>query len=340
MTRIIARGPDVRLPQFKGRLQVIRTRGGFAVRGPQVNRPKQMHPAMVEGQAKFKEAAAAVHYMAPMFVRTAMLLTKGTNFLWRDVLFQALYGRGATVFDTDGNVWYAMASRDDMNTLLDVLSRVEGAMMYRGPDGWLPILPGNPGDILVIDLATGNPQWASPAEVSSATYAGYSQVGCSTTTVAGNFAAKGSRFTALQDLLALGIDYPNTCNSTAMTYRAELWTFTGSGASLVLDTLQASGTGAAPSGQTRDTTRIWYDTPAPLTAGLEYLSLVIRTDGVAASANPNIHASINSDFYSQNAPVRMTNGVYQKATLTPVSGMTTWTTLGGQQIFGLIAQNL
>lgn len=48
-----------------------------------------------------------------------------------------------------------------LRRLLDVLSQTPGAILYRGPDRWQALEPGNVGDILELD-ENRLPRWRTP----------------------------------------------------------------------------------------------------------------------------------------------------------------------------------
>lgn len=49
----------------------------------------------------------------------------------------------------------------EVSKALDIISPEPGAILYRGPDWWEALPPGNPGQILVVD-ADGFPEWQDP----------------------------------------------------------------------------------------------------------------------------------------------------------------------------------
>lgn len=49
-----------------------------------------------------------------------------------------------------------------MQILLDMFSDQPGALLYRGPDGWEALLPGNAGDVLTLNDNL-LPSWQPPA---------------------------------------------------------------------------------------------------------------------------------------------------------------------------------
>lgn len=51
-----------------------------------------------------------------------------------------------------------------LQKLLDVIGNVPGSILVRGPDSWIALLPGNIGDVLVINDG-GLPEWRDPALV-------------------------------------------------------------------------------------------------------------------------------------------------------------------------------
>ena len=49
-----------------------------------------------------------------------------------------------------------------IRAMLDCIGSLPGSLIYRGPDRWQALEPGNPGDVLTVD-ANGYPQWVDPA---------------------------------------------------------------------------------------------------------------------------------------------------------------------------------
>lgn len=54
-----------------------------------------------------------------------------------------------------------MATLRDVSQLLDLIGSTEGAILYRGPEHWQILPPGNPGQVLEVG-ADAIPRWVDP----------------------------------------------------------------------------------------------------------------------------------------------------------------------------------
>jgi len=323
MVRIIARGPDVRLPRIKGRLQVKRVRGGgYALSGPSLALKGKVPAHLAENVTKFKEAQRAIQQMAPTFVRFAMEVSPQTQFLWRDLLLQALYGRGVTIYDTDGNVWYAMASRDDLNTLLDVLTRTPGAMFYRASQGWVAIPPGNPGNLLWIDPDTGVPAWAEFEPSGADGFTGFSSVGISLNGSTSNYATKGIVVTPSVAVEIDGFMIPVDQATSARTYRVDLWSVDTPGAGMQLQSQLATSAVQSPGAVSEALVLGEFTAPALLAPATPYLLAMRRVDSTGTAPNGALLGSGANGLWAPNAPLAVSDGAYQYNTTALSPGQT------------------
>lgn len=89
----------------------------------------------------------------------------------RDIFMSAMAGRLFCVTLPDGRVLYSRRVKEVMSQSLDVLSMVNGAMLYRAPWGWDALVPGSAGYVLTIN-AQGLPEWLPPLDSSSSVRSG------------------------------------------------------------------------------------------------------------------------------------------------------------------------
>lgn len=82
--------------------------------------------------------------------------TRGTAFYARDQLLMAMWGHSIS---WPGYGWRE-AELATIQQLLDSICMTEGAVLYRGPDGWVCLDPGSEDQVLTIDPTTGLPVWA------------------------------------------------------------------------------------------------------------------------------------------------------------------------------------
>jgi len=115
---------------------------------------------VLEQNERFRQAQLATKHMAPGQQKAAYELAQHSQLLPRDLQVQSLYGRGLTVYCTNGLRFYSVASRNDMSIVLDALGVEPGSMLYRGTDWWMAIPPGLPGYVLTApDDLNDPPLW-------------------------------------------------------------------------------------------------------------------------------------------------------------------------------------
>jgi hypothetical protein len=93
----------------------------------------------------------------------ATRMAAGTQFLARDLILMAYSGRLWNFQDVNGNRWYSLAARTSASDLLDVISSMPGAMLYRNTNWWDIIPPGLEGQVLTSHGATDIPTWEVPS---------------------------------------------------------------------------------------------------------------------------------------------------------------------------------
>lgn len=120
---------------------------------------KNLSPKQAEAVAKFKEAAILAKYAPAEDQMTSRQLAEGSQFLPRDLQYMAIYGRLATLFFTNGQRRYQLASRYELTELLDILGFAPGSILFRGPDFWEALSPGIDGQALTIE--GGLPAWGA-----------------------------------------------------------------------------------------------------------------------------------------------------------------------------------
>lgn len=120
-------------------------------------RPKS--PITREQNAEFKRTMEAIKYLPGIIQTPHIEATQGLALLPRDTMTMMLYGTLFAVQFDDGRKIYPMAARETVSDSLDILSQVEGTILYRGPDFWMALPPGPSGAYLRMDPATDLPMW-------------------------------------------------------------------------------------------------------------------------------------------------------------------------------------
>ncbi len=130
-------------------------------------RGKNLQQKTKDQNSKFANCSWAIKFLPAIVQAQAMEATKGLPLLPRDVLMQQLYGRFCAVKLPDGRVIYPMVARQDISESLDILSQVPGTILVRGEQFWFGLEPGDPGDVLSVDGATGLPAYILNSAVGS-----------------------------------------------------------------------------------------------------------------------------------------------------------------------------
>jgi len=89
----------------------------------------------------------------------------GTFLFPRDIFASAMAGRLFSITLPSGRVLFSRRAKEVMAQSLDIVSMVNGAMLYRAPWGWDALLPGTPGYVLTVNQS-GLPEWM-PSESSA-----------------------------------------------------------------------------------------------------------------------------------------------------------------------------
>jgi len=143
---------QVRL-QARGRFQIVPFRGVLYARAWPRKRGKRGTPAQIAAREAFTQMVEAVRGASAVDVVAAMELATGTEYTWRDVLSALAHGSFVQV---EG---FQMVTTQ---AALDVLSEAVGAMIIRGPDGWVALLPSTDGNVLTTHGSNETPTWETP----------------------------------------------------------------------------------------------------------------------------------------------------------------------------------
>lgn len=90
----------------------------------------------------------------------ARQMSDGSALLPRDVQMMLMSNSYYGTFEIDGQLYFPREAMTEVSTALDVLNRTPGAILYRGPDGWVGLLPGEAGDVLTLSGDPARPTWA------------------------------------------------------------------------------------------------------------------------------------------------------------------------------------
>lgn len=151
--------PGGRQPSLRGLLVVDAVRGSIRVRAWPKPRGENRNATNKHWSAWLKAVTYLYRYQPASVQAQLMRDTKGTVWMPRDIFIAAVRGRAWLIQDEFGRKYYPLAMVNEVSESLDAIAQLPGQMMYRGPTLWLPLGPGNPGDVLTFG-ASDAPEWA------------------------------------------------------------------------------------------------------------------------------------------------------------------------------------
>lgn len=106
-------------------------------------------PEQIDRTTAFKMAVDMIRRPQTDQLATAQELTKLAPALARDILLAACYGQFLTWHDASGLLWTGVPTPSSpIQRLLDGITQTPGSIIARSPQGWAPLNPGDPGDVL------------------------------------------------------------------------------------------------------------------------------------------------------------------------------------------------
>lgn len=125
-------------------------------------------PAQQAARAAFGNVAHTIMQQPWQIIEMARALSKGTDYLWRDLLMSAAYGNLLVAEDGDGNQWAGQQKTMlSIQTLLNSLGTTLGSMLVYATGGWQTVTPGTEGQVLTVQ-ESGLPDWQDPATITLA----------------------------------------------------------------------------------------------------------------------------------------------------------------------------
>lgn len=108
----------------------------------------------------FDAAELLIHRTDGRILKQIREDVKGTQWLWRDLLMTFMYGTFFLLHDEKGRAIYPMSISTEVSQALDAVTQTPGAMLYRGPNGWVIITPGTVNNqVLKWNLTLQKPFW-------------------------------------------------------------------------------------------------------------------------------------------------------------------------------------
>lgn len=255
----------------KGRYSVHHMRdGSIVIQGPPRPRSKFVSGWKAYQQMSFAFIAGQTKLIDPKQRAAAYLATDGTPWTWRDVATMLMMGTFLEITLPDGTVLEsAQLTQANPQYVLDLVTDLEGSILYRADIGWVGL--GRAQDGRVLTLINGFPSWQ---EVSAGTIGGKQwsipTYSTSSTTL---FATKAAILQPVVDMQVTDLFFDAVLVAGA-SYSARLYTLSTNTISAILAD-KVAVTGAAGG---RTALPVTLDAPVTLPAGGKYAVALSRTD--------------------------------------------------------------
>lgn len=154
--------PDLRgriaLTRATGRVVAHDTKRGVHLQAWPKKRGFKGTPYEKYSLSEFAIVAAWHRDVEPVNYHTAIMMARGTQYTPRDILTMAAYGTIGEFKLPTGEIWRSYRlTIPNVQLILEQITSVVGSIIYRDPDGWVLLEPGDPGQFL--GIANGEPTW-------------------------------------------------------------------------------------------------------------------------------------------------------------------------------------
>lgn len=256
----------------KGRVLVRQTKNGLVASKWPRKRGKAAKGWKFYQQREFAIAAQYAATSHPLDVGTSEQMAKGTEQISRDVRQMAVMGTYYEIVFADGRKLIGgRLMTNNPQWMLDLITDVEGAMLYRAEIGWVALLPSTAGHVLTMD--NGLPAWKPGGGGGGGGYPTLQAPSYQNLSNAG-IGARGVRITPIDDMT---IDAAVLTGDWQAGQTLEMKVFLGTGTSL--GTLLDTSTLPAIAATSRTDVIFPLTAPLVLNGGDEYWFTVSDTSG-------------------------------------------------------------
>lgn len=126
------------------------------------HKPRRKTKEFHDSVAIFDAWAAAYALISPEIKRQVREAAEGTQWLARDIHTVIMAGTMWSLTLPDGRKIFPMSAQINVSEALDALGNLPGGILVRQGEMWVFLPPGQPGQVLTIDV-TGLPVWADSA---------------------------------------------------------------------------------------------------------------------------------------------------------------------------------
>ena len=150
-----------RLPSLRGAFVVDEIHGKPRIR--RWPRPRGINRNPTNAYwSRWLKAITLLYRWQPATVQAQLQeATRDTPWMPRDPFISAARGRAWSITFDDGRTYYPMPTQAAVSESLDAIGQLEGQLLARSANLWVPIAPGStPGDVLTWQAADEVPAWA------------------------------------------------------------------------------------------------------------------------------------------------------------------------------------
>lgn len=167
----------------------------------------------------FTQANVLTKYLAPELQMVALQAVKNTPLYPRDVQLACMAGTLFSLIDPSGKILYSMQTRQAVSDSLNVLSQDDGVLLTRQNGLWVPIAPGEAGQVLTAPGDETPPYWAGSGGGGGGVWTGVAQT---STITAGALALSGLTLTPYQAIQVRFAQVTPVTNAQRLRVQLEL----------------------------------------------------------------------------------------------------------------------
>lgn len=150
-------------PSYRNNFLVRECRGVVVASAWPRSRPSPRHPLSEWWSEWFRQATLLWRAMPGEFANEIRTASRGQPQMARDIALASMRGTLWSYTNDEGFLRYPMQAYSKISESLNVITRVPGALLVRGPELWTFVEPGiSDGLVLTWNDTAQLPQWATP----------------------------------------------------------------------------------------------------------------------------------------------------------------------------------
>lgn len=239
-------------------------------------------PKRAAARQRFVTATQVIKDAAPEMWEAADQWAEHSPYLARDILMACAMGTFVQGTMADGRTKVSLTQTNaNIQQLLDSLGLQPGSLIARLPEAWTTLLPGNAGDVLTINGASGLPDWAPPSGGGSGGGNSFAWPQAIVGFTASSFATAATMFTPLYDIKLASCAVGMTTVAGA-TYKFAVYALDAT--YKITAPIGATAPIASPGAIANACVYQAFAAPLTLAAGVLHAVAIVRTDATATTS--------------------------------------------------------